>query len=300
MGRARPPVVCQARPHDREREAGHHEGTGPDRRDRARRDGVRRDPGRGRRRSRPPPGPRRTPPTTPGSRTSPTSTRPSASSVRRSSASTRPTTRARAKGGRRRRQDQRSPRPGREPPQLPPQERLRLQPGLVPAGLPGARYRLPGTICRWEPPRRRVWSSPLTGRRVPVSRARPGASPAALGLRYLDTGAMYRALTWWFMAQKADTADAALVAARADGAGHRGLHRPGRPVDPGQRPRRVPRDPHARGLRPGQRGGPGSRGPRSPDRQAARDHRRRRSGIVAEGRDIGTVVAPGTPSSRCS
>ena len=28
-----------------------------------------------------------------------------------------------------------------------------------------------------------------------------------LGLRYLDTGAMYRALTWWLMSQHADTAD---------------------------------------------------------------------------------------------
>ena len=28
-----------------------------------------------------------------------------------------------------------------------------------------------------------------------------------LGLRYLDTGAMYRALTWWFMTENADTAD---------------------------------------------------------------------------------------------
>ena len=36
-----------------------------------------------------------------------------------------------------------------------------------------------------------------------------------LGLRYLDTGAMYRALTWWFMAEQADTGDTALVAARA-------------------------------------------------------------------------------------
>ena len=26
----------------------------------------------------------------------------------------------------------------------------------------------------------------------------------ALGLRYLDTGAMYRALTWWFIAEQAD------------------------------------------------------------------------------------------------
>jgi CMP/dCMP kinase len=33
-------------------------------------------------------------------------------------------------------------------------------------------------------------------------------------LRYLDTGAMYRALTWWFMAEEADPADAELVAAR--------------------------------------------------------------------------------------
>jgi CMP/dCMP kinase len=37
----------------------------------------------------------------------------------------------------------------------------------------------------------------------------------ALGLRYLDTGAMYRALTWWFMDIGADTGDEALVAARA-------------------------------------------------------------------------------------
>ena len=36
-----------------------------------------------------------------------------------------------------------------------------------------------------------------------------------LGLRYLDSGAMYRALTWWFMEQGADPGDAALVAARA-------------------------------------------------------------------------------------
>ena len=37
----------------------------------------------------------------------------------------------------------------------------------------------------------------------------------ALGLRYLDTGAMYRALTWWFMSEQADTSDADLVAERA-------------------------------------------------------------------------------------
>jgi cytidylate kinase len=37
----------------------------------------------------------------------------------------------------------------------------------------------------------------------------------ALGLRYLDTGAMYRALTWWFMAEGEQPGDEQLVAARA-------------------------------------------------------------------------------------
>jgi cytidylate kinase len=37
----------------------------------------------------------------------------------------------------------------------------------------------------------------------------------ALGFRYLDTGAMYRALTWWFMSLGVDPGDTGLVAARA-------------------------------------------------------------------------------------
>ncbi|WP_113701677.1 (d)CMP kinase [Nonomuraea lactucae] len=37
----------------------------------------------------------------------------------------------------------------------------------------------------------------------------------ALGLRYLDTGAMYRAMTWWVLHHGIDPADAATVAARA-------------------------------------------------------------------------------------
>jgi cytidylate kinase len=36
----------------------------------------------------------------------------------------------------------------------------------------------------------------------------------ALGLRYLDTGAMYRAMTWWILEQGVDPADAETVAAR--------------------------------------------------------------------------------------
>ena len=35
---------------------------------------------------------------------------------------------------------------------------------------------------------------------------------AELGLRYLDTGAMYRALTWWLISQKLDFRDPATVA----------------------------------------------------------------------------------------
>ena len=49
------------------------------------------------------------------------------------------------------------------------------------------------------------------------------------------------------------------------------------------------------GIQRGQPGRVGPAGPRLPDRHAAGDHRRGRgaaSGIVAEGRDIGTVVAP--------
>jgi cytidylate kinase len=37
---------------------------------------------------------------------------------------------------------------------------------------------------------------------------------ATLSLRYLDTGAMYRALTWWLLARQVDLADTAAVLAR--------------------------------------------------------------------------------------
>jgi cytidylate kinase len=36
-----------------------------------------------------------------------------------------------------------------------------------------------------------------------------------LGLRYLDTGAMYRAITWWMLREQADLGDPAAIAARA-------------------------------------------------------------------------------------
>ncbi len=37
-----------------------------------------------------------------------------------------------------------------------------------------------------------------------------------LGLRYLDTGAQFRAMTWWMLSQGIDVHDAAAVAARCD------------------------------------------------------------------------------------
>ena len=37
-----------------------------------------------------------------------------------------------------------------------------------------------------------------------------------LGLRYLDTGAMYRAITWWMLENHVDVEDSAAVAAQAD------------------------------------------------------------------------------------
>jgi cytidylate kinase len=113
-----------------------------------------------------------------------------------------------------------------------------------------------------------------------------------LGLRYLDTGAMYRALTWWLMAQGADPGDAALVAARAAEPSievsadpdHPWTRVNGRDVTPDIRTSEVSAQVSAVARVP-----------------AVRDHliRRQRAiiaatgrGIVAEGRDIGTVVAP--------
>jgi cytidylate kinase len=37
-----------------------------------------------------------------------------------------------------------------------------------------------------------------------------------LGLRYLDTGAMYRAMTWWLLKHDVDVEDPEAVAAHAD------------------------------------------------------------------------------------
>lgn len=113
-----------------------------------------------------------------------------------------------------------------------------------------------------------------------------------LGLRYLDTGAMYRALTWWFMSENADTADAIGVAAR--------VREPLIEVstDPDDPRTRVNGRDVSVDIRTPEVSAQVSVVARVP---AVREHliAHQRAiiadaepGIVAEGRDIGTVVAP--------
>jgi cytidylate kinase len=116
---------------------------------------------------------------------------------------------------------------------------------------------------------------------------------AALGLRYLDTGSMYRALTWWLLDHGADVNDAATVAAVVD-----------KPTI------EVGTDPAAPTITVD---GVDVSGPIRTDEvtaavsavSAVPDVRRRMvslqraaigpGGIVVEGRDIGTAVCPDAP-----
>lgn len=114
----------------------------------------------------------------------------------------------------------------------------------------------------------------------------------ALGLRYLDTGAMYRALTWWLMSQDQDTADEQLVASLA---GKPAIevstdpddpwtHVDGRDVTEQIRTREVSARVSVVARVPGVR--QHLIGMQRAIIKAATP------GIVVEGRDIGTVVAP--------
>jgi CMP/dCMP kinase len=112
-----------------------------------------------------------------------------------------------------------------------------------------------------------------------------------LGLRYLDTGAMYRALTWWFMANGTGTADEALIAAR--------LAEPAIEVstDPVGPWTRVDGQDVSREIRTPEVSAQVSvvaRVPAVRERLIAQQRAiiaAAEPGIVAEGRDIGTVVA---------
>lgn len=114
----------------------------------------------------------------------------------------------------------------------------------------------------------------------------------ALGLRYLDTGAMYRALTWWFMTRNADTTDEGVISAYA------AEPRIEVSTDPGDPWTKVDGSDVSVKIRTREVSAQVSIVARVP---AVREHliagqreiiAAAAPGIVAEGRDIGTVVAP--------
>ena len=122
-----------------------------------------------------------------------------------------------------------------------------------------------------------------------------------LGLRYLDTGAMYRALTWWALEQRrrpGRPADAGRPA-RPRAARWRSAPTPTRTAAHGRRPRRQRRHPRAAHLGRRQRGRrPTSACATSWSAGSARS--RAAGGIVVEGRDITTVVAPDADRPRAA
>jgi cytidylate kinase len=114
----------------------------------------------------------------------------------------------------------------------------------------------------------------------------------ALGLRYLDTGAMYRALTWWLMSQHADIADETLVASRA---AEPAIEVSTDPDDPWTR---VEGRDVSRQIRTREVSAQVSAVASVPEVRRHLISLQRaviaaaQPGIVAEGRDIGTVVVP--------
>ena len=122
------------------------------------------------------------------------------------------------------------------------------------------------------------------------SSASRGAA-SALGLRYLDTGSMYRALTWWLLDRGADTTDPEVVARLA-----------AEPVievgtDPAAPWTRVDGTDVSEAIRTREVTGAVSAVAAVPQVRARLIAMQREiiasaGGIVAEGRDIGTVVAP--------
>lgn len=121
---------------------------------------------------------------------------------------------------------------------------------------------------------------------------------SALGLRYLDTGAMYRALTWWMLRHGIPVASPEQIA------GHAGQPTIEVGTDPGQpaitvdgtdvtgpiRTREVSNAVSAVAAVPAVRAHLVARQQAIIAEACAAG-----SGIVAEGRDIGTVVAPQAP-----
>jgi cytidylate kinase len=117
----------------------------------------------------------------------------------------------------------------------------------------------------------------------------------ALGLRYLDTGAMYRALTWWLMLEKVDIMDKSLIAEKAV------VPRIEVSIDPADEWTRLDGQDVSREIRTDE---VTARVSAVAAVSEVRTHliamqraiiAAARPGIVAEGRDIGTIVAPSAP-----
>jgi cytidylate kinase len=117
----------------------------------------------------------------------------------------------------------------------------------------------------------------------------------ALGLRYLDTGATYRALTWWLLEHGVDVTDTAAVARQAQ------VPEITVGTDPATVQVSVDGIEVAEAIRSRQVSNAVSAVAAVPQvrarlvamqRQIIEESRAAGAGIVAEGRDIGTVVAP--------
>ena len=118
---------------------------------------------------------------------------------------------------------------------------------------------------------------------------------ARLGMRYLDTGAMYRAMTWWVLSRGIDPTDGATVAARADEAEVRSGTDPQAPtiVVDGEEVSVAIRSERVNAAVSPVAAVPQVRARLvALQRDAIRDAVASGAGIVVEGRDIGSVVAP--------
>jgi len=115
-----------------------------------------------------------------------------------------------------------------------------------------------------------------------------------LGLRYLDTGAMYRGITWWMLQHDVDVADPAAVAARV---GEASIVSGTDPQAPTITVDGVDVAEAIRGEDVNASVSPVSAVPEVRARllQLQREIIAAGGGIVVEGRDIGSAVAPDAP-----